>query len=222
MARTRPEAGELEDQVLIPEIQEELGIVRETIRHFGGYLAFRMDPGNLFERRGYLYDKQDGTWNVGIIQRYQPDEQPQLTSRADARRLTELPGALREAVSVARGSTAYCPHWLERATTATLPWLFTCPTSWPDASTIITSAAAQQAREAETVHFVYTGADLVAAVNSAPGSGRFYSVTPDGDWSLHSGALTCPLSTAPILQTEPPSATRRRPMAVRQTAARQR
>jgi hypothetical protein len=221
MARTRPEPGELEDQVLIPEIQEELGIVGETIRHFGGYLTFRMDPGNLFERRGYLYDKQDGTWDIGILQRYLPDEQPQLMSRADARPRAELPAALRQAVSVARGSTAYCPHWLERATVATSPWWLTCPTTSPDASATTTSAAAQQARETKTVYFVYTRTGLFTTVNSVPGSGRFYSVTPDGDWSLHSGAVTCPLGAAPVLQTEPPPA-RRRPVAARQITARRR
>jgi hypothetical protein len=222
MTRTQLEPDELARMLLTGDVQEELGIVGETVRHFGSYFSFRMDPGNLFERRGYLYDKHDGIWDIGIIQRYLPDEQSQLISRANARPLAGLPAALRQAVSVARGSTAYCPHWLERVRVATSPWWLTCPTTKPDASSIVTSAAAQRARETGTVYFVYAGTGLVTAVNSAPGSERFYSVTSDGDWSLHSGALTRPLITSPVLQTEPPPAARRRPVAARQTAGRRR
>jgi hypothetical protein len=222
MTRTQFEPDQLARMLLTGDVQEELGIIGETVSHFGSYFSFRMDPGNLFERRGYLYGKQDGTWDIGIIQRYLPEEQAQLTSRADARPLAGVPAALRQAVSVARGSTAYSPHWLERARGTTSPWCLTCPTTRPDASASITSAAAHQARETGTVYFVYAGAGLVTAVNSAPGSGRFYSVTSGGDWSVHSGALTRPLITAPVSQSVPPPATRRRPVAARQTAGRRR
>jgi hypothetical protein len=222
MTQTRLEPGELASMLLTRDVQEELGIVSETIGHYGRYSGFRMDPGNLFERRGYLYDKQDGTWDIAIIQRYLPDEQLQLVSRADARPLAGLPAALRQAVSVARGSTAYCPHWLERTRGATSPWCLTCPAVRPDASGIITSAAEQRARETGSVCFVHTGNGLVTAVNSAPGTGRFYSVTSDGDWSLHSGPLTCPLAAAPVLQADPPPPARRRPAVARQTAGRRR
>jgi hypothetical protein len=213
---------ELASMLLTRDVQEELGIIGETVSHFGSYFSFRMDPGNLFERRGYLYDKQDGTWDIGIIQRYLPDEQAQLISRADARPLAGVPAALRQAVSVARGSTAYSPHWLERARGTTSPWWLTCPTTRPDASGVITSAAAYQARETGTVYFVYATPGGVTTVNSAPGSGRFYSVTSDGDWSLHSGALTRPLITTPVFHTEPPPEARRRPVAARQAAGRRR
>jgi hypothetical protein len=222
MIPTHLEPDDLENTALPGDVQEELGIVRETIRQSGGHLTFRMDPGNLFERCGYLHGKQDGSWDIGIIQRYQPDEQPQLITRASARTLTELPAALRQAVSVARGSTAYCPHWLDRARAAASPWWLTCPVTRPDASGIITAAAAQQAGETGTVYFVYTGTGLITAINSPPGNGRFYSITPDSDWSLHSAGLTCPLSTAPVLPTGPPPATRRPPAAPRQTAGKRR
>jgi hypothetical protein len=222
MTRTQFEPDQLARMLLTGDVQEELGIIGETVSHFGSYFSFRMDPGNLFERRGYLYDKQDGTWDIGIIQRYLPDEQAQLISRADARPLAGVPAALRQAVSVARGSTAYAPHWLERARGTTSPGSFTCPMTRPDASGIITSTAAQQARETGTVYFVYAGTGMVTAVSTAPGSRRFHSVTSDGDWSLHSGALTRPLITAPVLQTEPPPAARQRPVAARQTAGRRR
>jgi hypothetical protein len=181
-----------------------------------------MDPGNLFERRGYIYGKQDGTWDIGIIQRYLPDEQPQLAARADAVPLPGLAAALRKVVSVARGSTAYCPHWLDRARVASSPWWLTCPATRPDASGIVTSAAAQQARQTGNVYYVGTGTGLVSAINSPPGNGRFYSVTPHGEWSLHSGALTRPLTDPPILQAEAAPTTRPRPVTTRQAAGRRR
>jgi hypothetical protein len=222
MIRTHLEPEDIQSTALPGDIQAELGIAGETIRQSGGHLTFRMDPGNLFERRGYLHGNQDGTWNIGILQRYLPDEQPQPITRASARTLAELPAALRLAVTVARGSTAYCPHWLDQARVAASPWSLTCPVTRPDASGIITAAAAQQASETGTVHFVCTGTGLITAVNSPPGSGRFYSVTPDGDWSLHSGGQTCPLSTAPVLPTGPPPVAHRPPVTQRQTTGRRR
>jgi hypothetical protein len=208
-----------ERTVLTREVQEELGILGETIHHTDRYLGFRMLPGNLFERRGYLYDKLDGTWDAGIVQRYLPHEEPQLIARADATQLAMLPGALRQVVSVARGSTAYCPHWLERARVLTAPWRLTRPMARPDAADTIISGAARHARDTRAVSFVFTGAGLVTAASNPPGSAWFYSVTPEGDWALHNGPLTRPITTAPVLQTEPP-APRRRPAAARQAARR--
>jgi hypothetical protein len=217
MTRTLLEPAELERIVLPRDVKEELGIVSETIRHYGGYLSFRMDPGNLFERRGYLYDKQDGTWDIGILQRYLPHEKIATAASADARPLAGLPAALRDSVALARGGNAYCPHWLERSRYETPPWRLVRPLASPAAAAIVNAGAERRARETEAVHFVYTGSGLVTAVNSASGSGRFYSVTPDGDWSLHHGARTLPLAAPPELGTDSP-AVRRRPAAARQTA----
>ena len=217
MTRARLETDDLESMVLTGAAQKELGIVSETIRCNGDCLSFRMDPGNLFERRGYLYDKQDGTWDLRIVQRYLPHELIATAARADARLVAALPAALQDAVSLARGSNAYCPHWLERSRPQTPPWRFARLLPDPAAATAVTEGVARRARETQTVHFVYAGSGLLTAVNSAPGSGRFYSVTPDGKWSLHHGARTRPLAASPELGTEPGTA-RRRSVVARQAA----
>jgi len=180
----------LASRVLSTDLQAELGIVGATLRHDGQFLRFRLDPGNLFERSGLLRDNLDGSYNLGISQRYRPHETGICVSAATAS-IVDLPGRLRAAVEFARQRDAYLPHWLETRRRETPEWSREFSVSQiRDA----TAAAAARARESAAVIYVAAGQGRVTCANNPPGAGEFFSVTPGGDWSLHRGTATRPLT----------------------------
>ena len=183
--------------ILTRAVQQELGIIGETIHRSGPCLFFRMDPGNLFERRGSVQDDLTGSYSVVITQRYQPDMPLVDASRSSIDSIAELPGALRAGLAFAAGSEAYVPHWLDRRTVQLPHWSRTYPAVQPGAAPIAAAITQEMAEDTGAVHYLSAAAGLIICSNNAPGCGRFFSATPDGYWSLHQAGRSRPLAEAP-------------------------
>jgi hypothetical protein len=214
-----PQLDDLASRVLTPRLQAELGITTGTIWPQGQYLRFRLDPGHLFERRGSVCDHLGGSYTVVIAQRYQPSQPLADAVRATVPSAAELPGALRTALAFASGREGYTPHWLDRYTVQLPRWSHTylAPQSGAAATMTIDMAESTGA-----VHYLYALSGQLTSTNNAPGIGRFFSVTPDGDWSMHQGAQTMPLATVPSAATLAVIPTRRPPAPARSLARRAR
>jgi hypothetical protein len=189
------ELEQLRRTVLTRGTQSELGIAGRTIRVDGQSLRFRLDPGSLFERHGWLCAAAGGWCSTGISQRHGPDE-----PLAWAAGVTAPPDvALRIAVQDARGCAADLPHWLSTCQPGTGQW------QWSSAWYFVRRAAAVdamdtavgRARETGIVHFVFREPDRIICATSPPGNDRCFSVTPAGDWSMHWLRHTRPLDSAP-------------------------
>ncbi|MBV9444663.1 MAG: hypothetical protein JO345_02010 [Streptosporangiaceae bacterium] len=191
-----PQLDMLTSRILTAEIQAELGIAPETIRPDGHFLRFRLDPGNLFERHGLLRDYLDDSYGLGISQRYRPHETLVGVAGASAS-IVDLPDQLRAAVTFARDRDAHLPHWLETRRRESPAWSIDYPPNDAAAASDATATTADRARDTGITHYLFTDHARVISGNNPPETGRFFSVTPAGDWSVHWETHTRPLSAAP-------------------------
>ena len=185
---------------LLPrDLRAELCIVGIATSGQGEGLRFRMDPGRAFERFGTIEDVGGDWYSVEIRERYRPSDQLVLISGAFGMSAPEVPDELRGAAGRAYSRTATNPHWRdafhERVASEVLGvWQDTTA----DGIRQMTESLADLARADDAAYFAYAREDQYECVNTLPPDVRsFLSVTPQGNWSLHSGVETYPVEGFP-------------------------
>jgi hypothetical protein len=189
------------DQVAIGPISRLLlpaGLVSElniaSIRAEPGrrQLSFRLEPGEAFERRGFIrHDPAEG-FSVAIAERYLPQHDLVLVCGCTGVSASRVAATVLEAADYAQIRETGRVHW----------W-FSHPDQVPaygtrPAADLAALAAASYAAERETACFLHQGPGGYHFANNPPGFGTgFFSVTSHGEWSMHQGEDTCPLDSAP-------------------------
>lgn len=161
-------------------------------------LQFRLDPGNAFERRGYVRRSGGTGFLIGISERYLPDGDRRRVCGGDGIPAVEVPDQLMTASGWAYTQDAGRDHWRDARQRLEPAWSDdrlaatagnTAATAW---------AAQQRARQEHTTHYVYEEAGRFVHGNNPPGPGRScFSVTMRADWAIHRDRETYPLETAP-------------------------
>lgn len=189
----------LPDDLLLPaEVRIELCITGLTVKDDGRLLRFRLDPGRAFERHAFIRDAGHSWYSITIRERYRPGDRPAEVSGAFGMIAAEVPDELRGAAGRAHSRTAALPHWRE----AFEPVTPAAVAMWRDktglGAELLTSEAIRRARQAGITLFVYSRVDRYECANNPPpGETAFFSVTPQGDWSVHRGTDTYPMELRP-------------------------
>jgi len=179
--------------LLLPaDLRTELCITGITTDGDQQLLRFRIDPGNAYQRRGYVRNIEGAQFNIGVAERYLPDGPRRYLCGSDGIPAGDVPDQLRAASGWAYTWDADRDHWLDARPRHT--------PAWSGRRRDITSAAeaaAQRARAEHLTHYLYPRAGRFVYATNPPAEGAFFSVTLRGDWSAHHGRETYPLETAP-------------------------
>ena len=163
-------------------------------------LRFRLDPGPAFERHAELirYPEFGGKlYCLTLRQRYLPYGDLHFVMSGNTHQDT-LGESLWRAVSDAN---LLVPNEYWRTAPGYTPrkplWAIRSDTRQPGAARVLEELGAARARETGLPHFLYRqGRHAYCNVN-APHRGEFYSVNPEGEWSLHYHPVTYPLDGTP-------------------------
>jgi hypothetical protein len=181
-------------QELLPrDLRGELCIASLTLGIGNRALGFRMDPGYSFERRGLvLLDR--GTFRIGIDDRYRPGDGLEHMAAGRGTREPQVPDELRRLAGDAWTLSTARPHWRDSLAGRTAKVLRT----WPGIGSAAALEAAKTARDTAATCFLCWHGDRAECVTVPPHDcPGFLSVTPKGEWSVHTGTSTYPMSRPP-------------------------
>jgi hypothetical protein len=181
------------DLLLPDDLRAELCIATVTIADSHRLLRFRIDPGNAFERHGYLRTFDGTRFLIGIAERYLPSDKNTHVCGSDGIPASDIPGQLRT-----------LSGWAYTWDTNREPWRFAYRRripAWSAQHKVITTAtfaAGQCASQEHVTYYLCGRPGEYTYSNHPPGTATpFYSITPLGDWSLHDGTATYPMAAAP-------------------------
>ena len=185
---------EMVSELLLPvSLRAEMCITSVTVSPDNELLTFRLDPGNAFERRGYIRSAGGGRFLIGMAERYLPDGERAHVCGSDGLPAGDVPDQLRAASGWAYTWDGERDHWLD----ARAPLSPAC-----SRRCVSLHVAQSLARELEVAHYVSLEAGKLICANNPPRDwGLFFSVTNRGDWSLHRGPETYPLESIPDAET---------------------
>lgn len=176
------------------DLRGELCLVGIALNGRG--VTFRMDPGRAFERRGAITGTGGGRYEIGIADRHLPGDPLADVAGTAAMRAADVPDELRRAASDAWTRAAAWPHWRDTLD-GTEPELLS---EWPGpaASHYMSLVTERTAEDTTTVCFLYCGDGWTRCATAPPrDTVTLLSVTPQGEWSLHHGLDTYPLTGHP-------------------------
>ena len=105
--------GIVTDLLLPGDLRGELCIASITIADSHRLLRFRIDPGNAFQRHGYLRSFDGARFIIGMGERYLPDDKNSHVCGSDGVPADDIPDQLRTLATWARASDADRGHWLD-------------------------------------------------------------------------------------------------------------
>ena len=162
----------------------------------GSLLRFRLGPGRMFARHGFIRADGHRRFTVGIAQRHHPSAQLGWLVYAAGIVPDQIRDTIRELALNADDRVRDLRHWRSVTATAYGPdW--TWPLTSPEAFKRAASTAAGQATRTGEHRFLHGSGDGFGYFTGPPDARTFWSVTPHGEWSLHTGQRTRPLSRSP-------------------------
>jgi hypothetical protein len=164
-----------------------------------GIMRCRVDPGRAFERYAELeqHSGLDGNlFTLTVSQRYRPSEglHPVVSGEVHRDKAAE---ALWLAVGHADLLVPNSEYWRAGWMLQKPLWTAQADARQSGAFHVMEALAAVRARESGRPHFLSRMGHRAHCSVTAPHRGEFYSVNPEGEWSLHFEPVTYPLDGPP-------------------------
>jgi hypothetical protein len=184
--------------LLLPEaLRAELGVTGVTITSRDS-LTCRIDPGNAFERRASIRNIIDTAFAVLVSERYRPDDPIGYLCGSNQVPAAEVSFQLQAASGWACTFDEDRAHWYDARKHRSPTWSTSLRADKLASVSEAAAGAAERARRLHVTHFMYSEPGALVYGNNPPPPGTdFYSVTRDGNWSLHQGVATYPQEDAP-------------------------
>lgn len=186
---------DLAAQLFTREMRDEFSISRADT-DVPGWIRFRLDPGDAFERYGYVRPGTSGDARLELFQRYQPDSDLAWLGHRDIGR--SVTWDLRSLVNQANSQETR-PHWRRDYRPAEPEWTRVIPVTARSDAADAPKAVTGHARSTGVAHFLWHSPEGLVCGNGALGSSVVLSVNPLGEWALHHGPDTLPFKGEPDL-----------------------
>jgi hypothetical protein len=158
-------------------------------------VRFRLDPGHVFERIGRLHQYPTRALHLSVEQRYRPDDEMTRLGNETVS-ASSFTADLRKLVDYANWWESGA-HWRVTYNRQAPEWSFALPMTGDDAVREAWTRTAATARDRGIAHYMWRSSGELTCANNPPSSGVMFSVNPLGEWSLHRGRVTVPLSRPP-------------------------